>query len=278
MPKDRETSGSPARFFGSEVREARRQAGMSQPELGALAGYDPSYVSKVENGVITPDEKFISACDEAFPGMHGWFTRFWRDSRTWDAPYPSWFKDWIDAERHARIVRTWEPIIIPGLLQTPGYARALFRAWQTAEDAEEAERLAAARMDRQRIFDPPDPATLIAVIDETVLHRLIGDPETMHEQLEHLIEVSLRPNISVHVVPAGAGAHPGLLGAFAIAGLGDDTARIAYLETLNEGLTSGTPSLVSKILAMFERIRSEALPRGASHDLIRKVIDERWTP
>jgi Domain of unknown function (DUF5753) len=125
---------------------------------------------------------------------------------------------------------------------------------------------------------PPDPATLIAVIDETVLHRLIGDPETMREQLEHLIEASLRPNISVHVVPAGAGAHPGLLGAFAIAGLGDDTARIAYLETPNEGLTSGTPSLVSKILAMFERIRSEALPRGASHDLIRKVIDERWTP
>jgi Domain of unknown function (DUF5753) len=69
-------------------------------------------------------------------------------------PYPSWFKDWIDAERHARIVRTWEPIIIPGLLQTPDYARALFRAWQTAENTDETERLAAARMDRQCIFDP----------------------------------------------------------------------------------------------------------------------------
>ena len=73
MPKDAETVPSPARYFGAEVREARKRAGMAQPELAAIAGYDPSYVSKVENGYITPDEKFISACDVAFPDMHGWF-------------------------------------------------------------------------------------------------------------------------------------------------------------------------------------------------------------
>lgn len=81
MQKDGEAAASPARFFGAEVRAARKRAGMSQPELAALAGYDPSYVSKVENGAITPDQKFIDACDAAFPEMHGWFARFWRDSR-----------------------------------------------------------------------------------------------------------------------------------------------------------------------------------------------------
>ena len=88
MPKDEETAPSPARFFGTEVREARKRAGMAQPELAAIAGYDPSYVSKVENSYITPDEKFISACDTAFPDMHGWFSRFWAESRKWNPTFP----------------------------------------------------------------------------------------------------------------------------------------------------------------------------------------------
>jgi transcriptional regulator with XRE-family HTH domain len=278
MAKDEETLSSPARFFGAEVREARKRAGISQPELAALAGYDPSYVSKVENGAITPDEKFIKACDSAFPEMHGWFGRFWGESRKWNPVYPAWFNEWLDAERQARIVRTWEPMLIPGLLQTAGYARALFQAWQKSEDADKIERDVAARIDRKRVLQPPDPVTLLAVIDEAVLYRRIGDAETMKDQLEYLIETSMQPNISLHVVPADAGAHTGLLGAFAIADIEEGIPRVVYLETPDEGLTSGTPSVISKVIGVFERVRSEALPRGATHDLIRKVVNERWTP
>jgi len=278
MQKDGEAAASPARFFGAEVREARKRAGMSQPELAALAGYDPSYVSKVENGAITPDQKFIDACDAAFPEMHGWFARFWRDSRQWNPSYPAWFEEWLDAERQAHIVRTWEPMIIPGLLQTAGYARALFQAWQKSEDVDKLERDVAARLDRKRIFERPDPAVLIAVIDETVLHRSIGDSQTMREQLEYLVEANERPNISLHVVPTDVGAHTGLLGAFAIADLEEGIPRVVYLETPDHGLTSGTPSVISKIVGMFEGVRSEALPRGATHDLIQKVVNDRWTP
>jgi DNA-binding XRE family transcriptional regulator len=278
MQKDREAAPSPARFFGAEVREARKRAGMSQPELAALAGYDPSYVSKVENGAITPDQKFIDACDMTFPEMHGWFARFWRDSRQWNPLYPAWFEEWIDAERQARVVRWWEPLLVPGLLQTPDYAGALFRAWQRSEDTDRIERDVAARTDRKCIFEQPQPATLIAVIDEMVLHRKIGDEKTMREQLEYLVKASMRPNISLHVVPAGVGAHTGLLGAFAIADIEEGIPRVVYLETPDQGLTSGTPSVVSKIVGMFERVRSEALPRGATHELIRKVVKERWTP
>jgi transcriptional regulator with XRE-family HTH domain len=231
MQKDGEAAASPARFFGAEVREARKRSGMSQPELAALAGYDPSYVSKVENGAITPDQKFIDACDRAFPEMHGWFARFWRDSHKWDPSYPVWFEEWLDAERQARVVRTWEPMIVPGLLQTAGYARALFLAWQKSEDVDKIERDVAARLDRKRIFERADLATLIAVIDETVLNRKIGDERTMREQLEYLVEASKRPNISLHVVPTGVGAHTGLLGAFAIADLEEGIPRVVYLET-----------------------------------------------
>jgi transcriptional regulator with XRE-family HTH domain len=278
MQKDGEAAASPARFFGAEVREARKRAGMSQPELAALAGYDPSYVSKVENGAITPDQKFIDACDRVFPDMHGWFARFWDESRRWNPSYPPWFKEWLDAERQARMVRWWEPLLVPGLLQTPDYARALFRAWQKSEDADKIERDVTARIDRKRIFEQPEPATLIAVIDEAVLYRKIGDERTMREQLEYLVEASARPNISLHVVPSGVGAHTGLLGAFAIADIEEGIPRVIYLETSDQGLTSGTPSVISKIVAKFERVRSEALPRGATHDLIRKAVKERWTP
>ena len=62
--------------------------------------------------------------------MNGWFARFWSNSRKWEGQYPAWFKDWVDAEEHARVIRWWEPLLIPGLLQTADYARELFRAWQ----------------------------------------------------------------------------------------------------------------------------------------------------
>jgi len=210
--------------------------------------------------------------------MHGWFSRFWAESRKWNRSYPPWFEEWIDAERQARVIRWWEPLLIPGLLQTPDYARALFLAWQRSEDADKIERDVAARIDRKRIFQPPDPATLIAVIDEGVMYRKIGDEKTMREQLEHLVETSMLPNISLHVVPAGIGAHTGLLGAFALADIEEGIPRVVYMENPDQGLTSGTPSVISKIAGMFERVRSEALPRGATHDLIRKAVSERWTP
>ncbi len=278
MRKDGEAAASPARFFGAKVREARKRAGMSQPELAALAGYDPSYVSKVENGAITPDQKFIDACDRVFPEMHGWFARFWAESRTWNPSYPAWFEEWVDAERQAKVVRTWQSLIIPGLLQTAGYARALFEAWQKSEDVDKVERDVVARLDRKHIFDSAAPTPLIAVIDEMVLHRKIGDDQIMREQLKHLVEASTRPNVSLHVVPAGVGAHVGLLGAFSIADIEEGIPRVVYLETPDEGLTSGTPSAISKIVGVFERVRSEALPRGATHELIRRVVNERWTP
>jgi hypothetical protein len=90
--------------------------------------------------------------------------------------------------------------------------------------------------------------------------------------------MSTRPNIAVHIVPASVGAHTGLLGAFIVTDLARESGRVVYLETPDEGLVSDAASLATKILGMFERIRSEALPKGASHDLIRRVVNERWTP
>ena len=276
--RELDPGASPAAFFGNEVREARTKAKMPQPALGAAVGYDGTYVSKVETGTIVPDDDFVNGLDRVFPHMNGWFARFWNNSRKWEGQYPAWFKDWVDAEEHARVIRWWEPLLIPGLLQTADYARELFRAWQSVNDADVVERSVSARLDRQAIFDRPNPPTLLAVIDETVLWRGIGNPEIMRAQMEYLIDMSARPNIAVHVVPADVGAHTGLLGAFIVADLDGESGRVVYLETPDQGLISDAPSLATKILGMFERVRSEALPKGASHELIRRVVNERWTP
>ena len=276
MPRNQEGAASPARFFGAEVREARKRAGMSQPELGSIVGYDPSYVSKVENGAITPDEKFINACDTAFPDMHGWFSRFWEESRKWDGPVPAWFREWLDAEEAATSLRIWSPILIPGLFQTGDYSRALLIAGQMDTSEERIDALVAARLQRGVVFDKPVPPEVVTVIDEWVLHRLIGSPEVMYEQLTHLAEMSARPSISVQVVPSENGANAGLGGAFDIATV-DDSPGTLRLEGV-EDQTTDRRSLVRKAGIIFNRVRGDALPRGASRDLIRKVAEERWRP
>ena len=100
--RELDPGASPAAFFGNEVREARTRAKMSQAALGAAVGYDATYVSKVETGAIVPDDVFVNALDRVFPNMNGWFARFWSNSRKWEGQYPAWFKDWVEAELHAR--------------------------------------------------------------------------------------------------------------------------------------------------------------------------------
>ncbi|HEY2262646.1 MAG TPA: helix-turn-helix transcriptional regulator [Streptosporangiaceae bacterium] len=272
--RDLDPGASPLHFFGAEVRRAREAAGMTLAELGARVPCDASTVSRVESGLLSPSERFAEACDEAFPQMGGWFGRFFGASLQWDGPYPRWFEDWVDAEGQAAVIRWWEPLLVPGLLQTPEYARALFRAWRTDDDEDKVEQLVIARLNRQRIFDRPGPPSLWAVLDEGVLRRRVSGAKVMHDQLVHLADMGERANIKIHVIPAEAGEHVGLLGAFAIAGLAADAPGIVYFESPDEGQTTRDPVTVAKIVLKFEALRSEALPRGASRDLILKVAGE----
>jgi transcriptional regulator with XRE-family HTH domain len=269
---------SPAAHFGSEVREARNYAKMSQPELGLALGYDGSYVSKVEHAVIIPDEKFVAGLDPVFPHMNGWFMRFWRDSPRWRDHYREWFKQWVDAEKIALSIRTWQPLLIPGLLQTEAYARAVFEAWQAVDGTENTEADIEARLARQAIFERPMPPSYGAVVDESVLYRGVGGPKAMHEQLLHVAEMSERPRISVQVLQVGVGAHVGLLGGFDMAGFGDASPGIVYLESPGEGETTKHPATVARIGITYDALRDHALGVTASRDLLRKVAEERWTP
>ena len=272
--RDLDPGASPLHFFGAEVRRAREAAGMTLADLGAAVPCDASTVLKIEAGILNPTERFLAACTEAFPGSD-WLARFYHDSRTWgDGPYPRWFEDWLNHEREASSLRIWQPLIVPGLLQTADYARALFHAGVLNTGDEALDQLVEARLARQRIFDRPDPPSLWIVLGEFVLHRLIGTPKTTYDQLVQVADMSMRSYICVQVVPASTGAHAGLSGSFYIAST-EGKPDVLYVDAV-EGMTIERNALVRKAAITFDLVRSDALTRNDSRDLILKVAEERW--
>ncbi|MDX6335914.1 MAG: hypothetical protein QOG05_3254 [Streptosporangiaceae bacterium] len=278
MPLIRELdpSAGPLNFFGAELRRARSAAGLSQDQLGQRLGYSGAQVGKVEMGERAPSQDFAQGCDVALPEAGGLFARIYQLARRWDGGYPSWFTEWVESERRATSLCWWEPLLIPGLLQTADYARAIL-AVGTGTTEDKLSDLVAARLERQTIFERATPPTFWVVLDEAVLHRLIGSRQIMYGQLVHLADASCRPNITVQIVPAEVGAHAGLLGGFAIAGF-DGSPSTVYMETPDQGQTTELPSVVGKLSLSFDTLRADALPRGASRDLIGKVAEERWAP
>lgn len=248
MPLTRELdpTAGPLDFFGAEVRRWRTATGLSQEQLGQKVGYSGAQVGKVETSERAPSQDFAEGCDRALPEARGLFVRLYQLARRWDGGYPAWFTEWVEAERRATSLRTWEPLLIPGLLQTPEYARALFLAWQGADSDDQLDQLVSARVERQVIFQRPSPPSLWAVLDEGVLRRSVGSPKVMHDQLMHLLAVSQRSTIRVQVVSADVGADVGLLGAFSLAAF-ENAPGIVYLESPDQGQTTERPAVVAKI-------------------------------
>ena len=273
----RDPETNPAAFLGGELRRARMAAGFSsQDALAAKLGFDRTVVAKAETGERPPTGEVLAAWCAACRLDGELFGRLVVLARRADGPVPTWFEDWLQAEGEAQSLRVWSPMLIPGLLQTAEYARALFLAAQTDTSDDAIGALVAARLERQGIMDQVNPPDVVAVLDEAVLHRLVGSPQAMHDALVHVAKMSQRPYIVVQVVPAGNGANAGLAGAFDIAAA-DGIAETLRMEGV-EDQTTEKRSLVRKAAVAFDRVRGDALPRDASRDLILKVADERWKP
>src|ERR1700733_1956105 len=135
MPLIRELDpgASPRVCSCAELGRARAAAGLSQEQLGQRVGYSGAQVGKGETGERAPSQDFARHCDQALLDAGGLFTRLHALIQRWDGGYPSWFAEWIEAERRAAALCWWEPLLIPGLVQTEDYARALFSAWRLAD-------------------------------------------------------------------------------------------------------------------------------------------------
>ena len=268
----RDPEADPRAFLGGELRRARVAAGFSSQEtLAARLGFDRTVITKTETGERPPTADVLGAWCQACALDGDLFARLAALARRSDGPVPSWFEGWLEAEREAHTLRLWSPVLVPGLLQTAEYARAVLIA--TGLDEEVAQELVAVRLDRQVILDRPQPPLVVAVLDEAVLRRLIGSPQVMADQLTHLAELSERPDISVQVVPSDIGANAGLSGAFDLAS-GDGGPEVLRMDAV-EDVTADSRSLVRTAADIFVRVQADALPRAASRALVLEAA-EQW--
>ena len=256
-------------LFAAELQAARTKAGLSQDELAGRINYSPSTVAMIENLKRVPRPEFAEGCDQAL-GTPGTFARLQEYART--TALPSWFQQYAEIEAAATQLRLFEHAVIPGLLQTEFYARSVLATLPNTSE-ETVEQRVAARLDRQAILEGDNPPRLWVVVDQAVLHRKVHNAEVMKGQLLHLAEMAMRPNVIIEVLPFEAEAYYSLLGAFAIADIGDG-ARVAYLETVIEGYVVENPSVVADIMFLFDSLRSETLSPGRSRDLIMKRAEK----
>ena len=192
-------TSNPVRYFGQQVRRARRAAGWTLAEFGQRIGYDPGQISRIENGKRPPTELFAQMCDRAFPDRDGWFGEFYAESRTWIAT-PPWFRSWVEHEQQAATLRIWQLGVLSGLLQTEQYARGILTVEPGVTEDQVSERLAA-RLARQAILARDDPPAAWFLVDEAVLHRCVGSADVMAAQLAHLVGLARLPNVDY---PGGA--------------------------------------------------------------------------
>jgi transcriptional regulator with XRE-family HTH domain len=264
--------------FARELRRLRTKRGWSQDALGKKIGYSGEQVSHVETARARPSPEFADALDTlAFPELDGMFASLLEQAEGSHDTYRAWFRGVVDAEQRANVLRTWEPLLVPGLVQTEDYARAVFDAWRPVHGNGNTDVDVNGRLARQVIFDQDVPPSFGAVIDESVLYRPIGGPKVMHEQLLRLAEMSERPRVSLQVLPASVGAHVGLLGAFLILGFADDTPGMVYMESPDQGMTSKHPATVAKLTITYDTLRDDALSAQASREMFRKVAEETWS-
>lgn len=253
--------------FPAELRRLRRERGLTQQHLARRLGVSKSLVASFESGRLAPQDDTATALDEIF-GTGEQIRKAAAEARRDRQP---WLRPWVDHEARATVLRNWQPLVIPGLLQTEDYARAILTAGP--DTADQAEELAAGRLARQQaVFGRKPPAVLSAVIGEAALW-CGADPVIMVAQLRHLIDVGQRPNVHVYVLPTRCRPHPGMGGAFALATLPDGS-RVGYVDDPLEGRLATSVAAVGTLEVSWEAIISQALSPDRTSDLILRIVDE----
>jgi hypothetical protein len=166
----------------------------------------------------------------------------------------------IGLEDNATMLRMYAALLIPGLLQTPGYAKAILRAVQPNLDAEQLDRWVDLRIARQSLLDRDNPPALWTILDEAVLRRPVGGPEAMQQQLQRLAEAAARPNVTLQVLPFAAGEHAGMDGSFTIFGFSRSAdSDVVHLDNTSGDLYLENPEEIQRYNEVFEQLRTAAL-------------------
>ena len=268
------------RRLGQELRKLREAKNMTAEQVAERLLVSQSKISRLENGrrsisqrdvrdlcgvYEVEDERMVDSLMQMAKDsrQQGWWHAFG------DIPYSVY----IGLETDAESLRMYESQIIPGLLQTPAYAEAVISGAMPESTPTDIDKRVTVRTRRQeRIRDEERPLRLWAVIDEGALHRIVGSRQLMVQQLEHLVEQSHLPHVTVQVIPFEMGAHPGISGQYSILEFPDTSdSSVVYIEGVTSDLYLEKAQDVGKYSVMYEHLRAQALNVDQTREFIAKM-------
>jgi len=268
------------RRLGLELRRLREGAQLTIDDVAAHLECSNSKVSRIETGKAVPRVRDVRDMLDLYEvtetqrdllltiGREAQQKGWWTD---YEDVLPAAFETYVGLEAEASSLRAYQHHV-HGLLQTEGYARAILQAGHPADGAEGLERRVALRLRRQQLLTRPVAVELWAVIDEAALHRRIGGSAVMRDQLHHLVETSELPNVTLQVLPFARGAHPGVIGAFAIVEFPDPTDHdVVYVDSPAGNIYLEKDKDLRRYMLVFDQLRAAALPPDDSVAFIDAV-------
>jgi transcriptional regulator with XRE-family HTH domain len=272
------------KLLGRQLRQFREQAGISQEEAAKYAGMKGPSISRIENGkqVILPRTvRLLCQCYNIGAPTIDMLMRQAEESsdRAWYAMYsdtvPHWVESFLGLEAEATEVWTYQAELVPGLLQTPDYVRAVAAAAQLDSTDAEIDRSVELRLARQRRLTSDHPPKLHSVVNEAVLMRPVGGPSTMAAQLRHLLDMTEQDNITIQVLAFAAGEHVAMTGAFTMLRFPDELEMNAVFLEHDHGATSAErPADINRYGRMFERLVSQALSPAQTRERLATLEGE----
>ena len=275
-------SGTVARRqLARRLRLLRERAGLTLEDAAGRLECSSSRLGRIEKAQQGVDVQWVKGMLDLYDAGAEWgemldLARLARHRGWWRA-YGLDDRGYVPLEASASGVREFTLTAVPGLLQTPEYARALFSSRLVPADAEQRDRDVEVRMVRQRqLYAEEKPLELAAILDESVLHRPVGGPKVLCGQLEHLLIAAELDTVTLQVLPTGAGAHPGLDGGFTLLTFGDlGEPDLAYVEHITGSVHLEKVEDVSRCSLAFDRLRSTALSPADSMVLLERLIAQR---
>ena len=268
--------------LGSQLHRLRESRGITAEQAAEAIRGSHSKISRIEHGRVgfkardvadlltlygvTDNEEraaLLNLAKEA--NARGWW-------HAYSDILPLWAESYVGLEAAASVIRTYQIQLIPGLLQTEGYARALIRQGSAATE-EEIARRGELRASRQEILRRPDAPQLWVVVDEGALRRPVGSREVVREQLAYLAEVADHPAVTLQILPFSAGAHSAMGGPFTILRFAEpDLADVVYIEQLTSALYLDKPAEVDSYLEVMDRLCLEARPTSHTPGILQQIL------
>jgi DNA-binding XRE family transcriptional regulator len=270
---------------GVHLRQLRIDMGLSREQAAEAIRASEWKIHRLENGQVSFKERDIAELLRLYgvtdPVEVGELLALAREANApgWWQHYgdvlPQWFRTYVDLESAATLIRTYEGMFVPGLLQTDDYMRAVIRGAHLEDSAEEVGRKVRLRMARQTLLTREQPPRLWAVVDEAALRRPVGGPGVMRGQLERLLEATKLPNVTLQVLPFEAGAHAAMVGAFSVLRFPDQELQdVVYLEHISGASYLNKPDEVAQYLHVMESICVHAAAPDQTAELVSQLLDD----